>query len=153
MKAHTLVLCACVAGCVIACSSARHAVEASAWPAGGAVAGAAAGSLVGPGGTLVGAGVGAVVGHAVGENAELRSGTLQGSGAADKEADRWRGEAIRKTGLADELTRLLRLLALGSAGYFAWLRREWLARAFKGPDRVKSFLHAIWGGQRSRPSN
>lgn len=78
-------------------------VKSAAAPAGGAGAGAAAGMPFGPIGVVVGAGLGALIGHAVDENAQLRSGELQGEGAGDKEIARWRGIAATKATAYDGL--------------------------------------------------
>lgn len=42
----------------------------------------------------------------IGENAALRTGEIQGSGAADAEVARWRGEAIKQSGALAEFKRL-----------------------------------------------
>lgn len=50
--------------------------------------GAFLGLATGPIGAVVGAGAGAVIGSALDENADLRAGHLQGSGARDREEER-----------------------------------------------------------------
>lgn len=77
------------------CAGERQAIKSASWSAGGAATGAALGSLAGPGGTLAGAAIGGGAGHLIGEDASLRSGELQGNGAADMEAKRWRERAIQ----------------------------------------------------------
>jgi hypothetical protein len=131
-------------------------LKGTAWPAGGAAAGAAVGSLAGPGGTLVGAAVGGGAGHLMGEDSELRSGDLQGEGAAKKEIERWKGRAASaETGLgvAEHAARLFHMLVWAAIGYLVWLRREWLWRTIKGPSRVQSLLHALVAGARTRPKD
>lgn len=145
--AHSVVLYVSVAACLaFACASARHAAEASAWPAGGAVAGAAAGSLVGPGGTLVGAGVGAIVGHSLGENAELRAGTLQG----DEAAEAWRGRAVGAESGLSSLQSLMHWIVLGVLGWFLFRNREHILKAVKGRS-FSPLIHALAGGAIGRP--
>jgi len=130
------------------CAGLWGSVKSSAWPAGGAAGGALIGSAAGPVGTISGAALGATVGHALDENAQLRSGELQGEGAGDKEIDRLRGRAVHAE---SDLTLLYRLGYL-VLGYIVWLRREWILRAIKGPNRWMSFLHAIFAGKRTRPN-
>lgn len=141
------------APCALAfsCAGTWGAVKSSAWPAGGSAAGAVVGSTAGPLGTVAGAAIGGGAGHMIGENAALRSGEIQGSGAADREAARWRDEAFRQGDIATSAWLFLKRCALLSALYFLFLRREWVIRVLQGPDRLKAFLHIFAGGKRTRP--
>lgn len=60
------------------------------WPAAGGAAGAGIGMLAGPGGAIAGAAIGAGAVHVIGENNELRDGSLTGERAKDKEIQRIR---------------------------------------------------------------
>lgn len=149
MQAHKVVLTACVLTCIAyACAAERQAVKSAAWPAGGAVAGAAVGSLAGPGGTLAGAAIGGGAGHLIGEDASLRSGELQGSGAADVDAVRWRGEAIKQAGALDEFRKWIHEAVLvGIAGFILWF--VWRNRLNIGDmGWLKGVWHGIVGGER-----
>lgn len=149
MQAHKVVLTSCVLACIAyACASERQAVKSAAWPAGGAVAGAAVGSLAGPGGTLAGAAIGGGAGHLIGEDASLRSGELQGNGAADMDAVRWRGEAIKQAGALDQLRGLIHEIALlGAALFVLWFC--WRNRLNIGDmGWLKGVWHGIVGGER-----
>lgn len=110
MKAALLSLLLC------SCAGERQALKGSVWPAVGAGAGAALGSLAGPMGTIGGAAIGGGAGHLFGENASLRTGELQGGGAADREAERWRGEALYQNERAEGLWTWIKRLLWISAG-------------------------------------
>lgn len=106
------------------CAGERQAVKSAAWSGGGAAAGAAVGFLAGPGGAIAGAAIGGGAGHLIGENAGLRTGEIQGRGAADDEVARWRGEAVKTAGAFDWFKRFVSGVALFAAGivalWFIW---------------------------------
>lgn len=81
----TYVLVSLVLACVAACAAFRRA----GYTAGGAGAGAVAGAVVGgPVGAGIGAAAGAVAANAVGENNELRDGTIIGRDALEDQLAR-----------------------------------------------------------------
>lgn len=127
------------------CAALISSLKAMAWPAGGAGAGAAAGMPFGPVGVVVGAAAGAVIGHAVDENAQLRSGELQGEGAGDKEIARWRGIAATKATAYDGL-KLWATRAAFALG--AWLAFKYL---YPRSRAAKNFWGGILGVLKGEP--
>ncbi len=140
MRAHKIVLVAVVAALLafaVSCSSL--------WGSTGAAVGGGAGALVGgPLGAAAGAAAGGMAGSALGENSDLRDGTLVGEDALVKELRRWRGEAIAAKAKVDYLERAkwlgLALLLL----VFLWRNREHLFTL--GPGWFGRLWHSIWGG-------
>lgn len=104
------------------------------------------GSLAGPGGTLAGAAIGGGAGHLIGENADLRTGTIQGEGAADQEVARWRGEAIKTSSAFDDFRQFVRkaasLAAALAAGWFLYRNRANIADM----GLFKGLWHGFVGG-------
>lgn len=146
---HFAGLAFCLFG-LASCQSLWHSMKSAAAPAGGAAGGAALGMTMGPGGAIGGAAVGALVGDGLEENASLRSGETIGEEALDKQAEFWRGRAVKATEavtLAEQANEALKqavkwgLLAL--AGLFLFRNRH----NFKELGFVKGLTHALLGGK------
>lgn len=141
MMVHRLLLCFLVAGLLgfaLSCSSL--------WGSIGAAAGGAAGAVVGgPLGAAAGAAAGGLAGSALGENSDLRDGTLVGEDALRKELLRWKGEALAAKAKVDYLERAKWLVVLAVLGLWAFRNREHLFNF--GPGWLGRVLHAIVGGK------
>lgn len=126
LKLHTILIYTIAAVLVLyahcGCSSTRHSVEEAAWPAAGAAGGAGVGMLIGPIGAIAGAGIGAAIVAVTHQNAELRDGSLQGDGAAEKEIARLRGELATTRGALNAKADRASFLDHALADVYRWIK-------------------------------
>lgn len=141
-KLHTILLILLAAACLWFAHGCAI-LKRGAWTGGGAAGGAAIGSMAGPAGTIGGAAVGGIAGQALGENDELRDGTLIGEGAA---------KVIYRDRVVDRFSIPWGWILIVGGAILFWLKGHHLWNALRERDlsKLSNILLPSWL-QKSQP--